>query len=66
MPHDQKAVTPGEGESRNEGAAAAPAAGSRRISSAELFAGAREIDIEHNGRRYKLRITQTGKLILTA
>ena len=40
--------------------------GSRRVSSADLFGGAREIEIEHNGRRYLLRITQTGKLILTA
>jgi hemin uptake protein HemP len=38
----------------------------RRMSSADLFAGAREIEIEHNGRQYRLRITQTGKLILTA
>jgi hemin uptake protein HemP len=45
---------------------ASPAGGTRRISSDELFAGAREIGIDHNGRRYQLRITQTGKLILTA
>jgi hemin uptake protein HemP len=38
----------------------------RRISSAELFAGARELVIEHHGRLYQLRITQNGKLILTA
>jgi hemin uptake protein HemP len=28
--------------------------------------GAREIVIEHDGRQYQLRITQNGKLILTA
>ena len=38
----------------------------RLISSDALFAGAREIVIEHNGRRYQLRITALGKLILTA
>ena len=38
----------------------------RRISSADLFSGAREIMIEHDGRLYQLRITQNGKLILTA
>ena len=38
----------------------------RRISSAELFGGAREIVIEHDGRLYQLRVTQNGKLILTA
>ena len=38
----------------------------RRIRSDELFAGAREILIEHHGRLYRMRITQNGKLILTA
>jgi hemin uptake protein HemP len=38
----------------------------RRITSRELFAGARELVIEHDGRHYQLRITQNGKLILTA
>jgi hemin uptake protein HemP len=38
----------------------------RRISSVDLFSGAREIIIEHDGRFYQLRITQNGKLILTA
>lgn len=47
-------------------AACATPAAARKVTSAELFAGAREIEIEHNGRRYQLRITQTGKLILTA
>jgi len=41
-------------------------AAARRISSIELFSGAREIVIEHDGRLYQLRITQNGKLILTA
>lgn len=31
----------------------------------ELFAGAREILIEHNGEIYRLRITAKGGLILT-
>jgi hemin uptake protein HemP len=37
----------------------------RRISSAELMQGAREIVIMHEGEEYILRITKTGKLILT-
>jgi hemin uptake protein HemP len=45
-----------------EGDAAPP----RRIRSDELFAGAREVIIEHHGRMYRMRITQNGKLILTA
>jgi len=38
----------------------------KRIASSELFGGAREIVIEHGGRIYRMRITQNGKLILTA
>ncbi len=33
-------------------------------STAVLFGGAREIEIEHNGEIYRLRITRQGKLIL--
>lgn len=36
-----------------------------RISTRELFGGRREIEIEHNGEVYRLRITQRGRLILT-
>lgn len=39
----------------------------RSIPSRELFVdGAREVVIEHGERIYRLRITQAGKLILTA
>lgn len=38
----------------------------KRIASADLFGEAREVVIEHAGRLYRLRITQNGKLILTA
>ena len=34
------------------------------VSAAALFAGKREICIEHEGNRYVLRITRRGKLIL--
>lgn len=34
------------------------------FSTAELFRDAREIEIEHNGEIYRLRITRQGKLIL--
>jgi len=56
------ARTPLEPEPAADPAIAAP----RRIRSDELFAGAREIVIEHHGRLYRMRITQNGKLILTA
>ena len=37
----------------------------KRINSAELFAGAREVLIDHSGETYRLRHTSQGKLILT-
>jgi hemin uptake protein HemP len=38
----------------------------RRIASRELLGERGELVIEHNGREYRLRLTQSGKLILTA
>jgi hemin uptake protein HemP len=38
----------------------------RKISSASLLGASREVVIVHYGREYRLRITQNGKLILTA
>jgi hemin uptake protein HemP len=38
----------------------------RRVSSAALLQGERQIVIEHAGREYRLRITAQGKLLLTA
>lgn len=38
----------------------------RRVRSEDLLNGGVEILIEHRGREYRLRITQNGKLILTA
>ena len=38
----------------------------KRLTSEELMGKAREIVIVHNGREYRLRLTQNGKLILTA
>ncbi|QJD93963.1 hemin uptake protein HemP [Duganella dendranthematis] len=38
----------------------------KRVSSAGLMDGGREMEIEHGGRVYRLRITQLNKLILTA
>jgi hemin uptake protein HemP len=34
------------------------------VSTQELFAGQREICIEHDGEKYRLRITRRNKLIL--
>jgi hemin uptake protein HemP len=38
----------------------------RKVASDALLGGQRELVIVHNGREYRLRITQNGKLILTA
>jgi len=45
---------------------AAKAAPPRRVRSEDLLKGGVEILIEHHGREYRLRVTQNGKLILTA
>ena len=37
-----------------------------RIKSEDLFQQYREVEIEHQGRIYRLRLTQLNKLILTA
>lgn len=37
-----------------------------RVMSDRLLGERRELVIEHNGREYHLRLTQSGKLILTA
>ena len=39
--------------------------GLHRVSSANLFRGARDLIIVHNDEEYRLRITRFGKLILT-
>lgn len=38
--------------------------GIRHVSSAELFAGAREVVIQHEHHRYRLKITSKGGMIL--
>jgi hemin uptake protein HemP len=38
----------------------------RRVSSRTLLGDANELIIEHAGREYRLRVTQSNKLILTA
>ncbi len=51
---------PGAG---SEDAGSAPP---QRVDSTALFGASRELIIQHNGREYRLRLTQNGKLILTA
>jgi hemin uptake protein HemP len=47
-------------------APAVPAPAPERISSRDLIKDGQGVEIDHEGRIYKLRITQLGKLILTA
>lgn len=42
-----------------------PAQPGRRVSSRVLLADAREVEIDHEGVIYRLRVTSLGKLILT-
>lgn len=60
----------GFGEDSAASAAAHPEACNpdppRRVRSETLLAGRSELVIEHHGREYRLRVTQNGKLILTA
>ncbi|MCV2421693.1 hemin uptake protein HemP [Paucibacter sp. DJ2R-2] len=44
---------------------ARPGAAPRRLSSETLLADRREVEIEHAGQIYRLRVTSLGKLILT-
>ncbi|OGB20737.1 MAG: hypothetical protein A3I66_23710 [Burkholderiales bacterium RIFCSPLOWO2_02_FULL_57_36] len=44
----------------------APDASVMRIKSQDLLQQMREIEIDHDGRIYRLRLTQLNKLILTA
>jgi hemin uptake protein HemP len=43
-----------------------PAQIPNRVASEVLLGARRELVIVHNGREYRLRLTQNGKLILTA
>lgn len=42
-----------------------PARAPLRLSSRQLLRGSRELEIEHAGQIYRLRLTALGKLILT-
>jgi hemin uptake protein HemP len=58
-------------DSRNPGTtssvtSSATSARERRVCSSELIGRDGQLVIEHAGREYRLRVTSTGKLILTA
>ncbi len=59
---DLSARATASGSSRHE---AAPLPQRRRVSSQALLGNEREVEIEHAGQLYRLRLTSLGKLILT-
>jgi hemin uptake protein HemP len=50
----------------NQGREPSASASSERVMSQQLLGKKGEVIIEHEGREYRLRRTQNGKLILTA
>jgi hemin uptake protein HemP len=62
-------ATPAQGESPADAASSSSAGAEQavpRINSSDLFRQKREVEIAHEGRIYRLRVTQLNKLILTA
>jgi len=55
-----------ESEIQGEGSGAGVPVPPARVSSESLLGPRGELLIVHNGREYRLRLTQNGKLILTA
>ena len=59
------------GSSHDESASKPPckdvkaSAAGGRITSSELLQGRQQVEIEHGGETYRLRVTKAGKLILT-
>ena len=49
-----------------QGAGTPATVAARRFKSEDLFQHLREVEIDHEGRIYRLRLTQLNKLILTA
>ena len=65
MNEESKEVRKGNRECGEETASKPVAENGRTFRSAEMFANAREVIIEHEGEHYRLRSTRNGKLILT-
>lgn len=63
---ENNGANPAPADTRSAPADTRPApADTRTVTSAELFADAREVVIDHLGQIYRLRHTSNGKLILT-
>lgn len=67
MPHDKEIPVEQEAPATQPPAPrAAAGAAARRVSSRDLLGESGELVIVHGGREYRLRLTQHGRLILTA
>ncbi len=62
---DPVAYEPVHATPSNRPAQSSPPNGAQRIDSHRLFAGGRELVIDHAGQEYRLRLTRNDKLILT-
>ncbi|WP_249937082.1 hemin uptake protein HemP [Roseateles sp. DAIF2] len=65
LPRQSLAHEPGLPVMPSLGVVAPPVPGRRRLSSQALLGNEREVEIEHSGQIYRLRLTSLGKLILT-
>ncbi len=63
MDSDQASLNPKLSES-DEHSPLAAAEAKRTLNSADLFQGAREVQIQHDEKIYRLQVTRNGKLIL--
>ena len=61
-PLDERAGAPAPGASEAPARRSTPP---RRLTSTQLLDGANEVEIEHRGAMYRLRLTSLDKLILT-
>jgi hemin uptake protein HemP len=59
------ATAPGTEESLHSAASTAAAVPRPRVASNDILRGSPEVEIDHRGTLYRLRVTSLGKLILT-
>jgi hemin uptake protein HemP len=65
LPADPHGTPPGHDESMHTVASAAVAVPRPRVASNDILRGSAEVEIDHRGTLYRLRVTSLGKLILT-
>jgi hemin uptake protein HemP len=65
LPAGPNSAPPVSDESMRTVASAAVAAPRPRVASNDILRGSAEVEIDHRGTLYRLRVTSLGKLILT-